>query len=91
MHSPSLRIPLRASVLWLAALRHRLGAWRSALQPARMRWAQARSLRRAERELAAMSLQALRDIGAPEALLSRRQLDDDRRQQLRRDGLHLPG
>ena len=91
MYSPSLRIPLRASVLWLAALRHRLGAWRSALQPARMRWAQARSLRRAERELAAMSLQALRDIGAPEALLSRRRLDDDRSQRLRRDGLHLPG
>lgn len=56
-----------------AALRRQAGtlwdAWRHGLQ----RWAHAAALRRADRELAEMSLHTLRDIGAPEPLLQRRQ------------------
>lgn len=87
MHSPSLAIPLRARALWLAAA---LVAWRAAVQQLRTQHAQARSLRRAERDLAAMSLCGLRDIGAPEALLQRRQRADERARLLR-DGMHLRG
>ena len=87
MTSPSLRIPLHAGALWLAALRRPLQAVRRVARELRARRRQARALRRAHDELAAMSLHGLRDIGAPEALLQRRQRDDARQ----RAWQHLSG
>lgn len=56
---------------------HPAAAVHATLLAAWQRWleqrARSRALRRAERELAEMSLHGLRDIGASEALLARRQ------------------
>jgi len=55
------------------------------------RWAAQRRLARAERALAEMSLHALRDIGAPEPLLQRRQLRDEQQRRELRAWTHLRG
>jgi uncharacterized protein YjiS (DUF1127 family) len=55
------------------------------------RWASQRRLARAERALAEMSLRALRDIGAPEPLLQRRQRQDELQRQELRAWSHLRG
>jgi uncharacterized protein YjiS (DUF1127 family) len=55
------------------------------------RWAAQRRLARAERALGEMSLHALRDIGAPEALLQRRQRQDELQRQELRGWSHLRG
>ena len=91
MHSPSLPMPLRAVLLWLAEARHQLNARRVTAQQRRTQRAQARALRGAERELAEMSLHGLRDIGAPETLLERRQRDNERLGQQQHAAMHLRG
>lgn len=63
--------PPVASLAALAVRRH-VGPLRDAWASLRRRWVQAQGLRRAERELAQMSLHGLRDIGAPEVLQDRR-------------------
>jgi len=55
------------------------------------RWAARRQLARAERALAEMSLNGLRDIGAPEPLLQRRQRQDELQRQELRAWSHLRG
>ena len=55
------------------------------------RWKARRDLARAERALARMSLHALRDIGAPEPLLQRRQRQDELQRQELRAWQHLRG
>jgi uncharacterized protein YjiS (DUF1127 family) len=55
------------------------------------RWAAQRRLACAERALAEMSLHALRDIGAPEPLLQRRQRQDEQQRQELRAWTHLRG
>ena len=55
------------------------------------RWKARRDLARAERALAGMSLRALRDIGAPEPLLQRRQRQDERQRLELRAWTHLRG
>lgn len=69
MHTPSLQEPLWSQAA--AAACRQIGALRAAWQGLRERRAQTLALRRAERELAEMSLHGLRDIGVPEALLAR--------------------
>ncbi len=53
-------------------------ALHAAWQRARARRMHARALRQAEREMSAMSLRGLRDIGAPETLLERRSRAESR-------------
>jgi len=55
------------------------------------RWAAQRRLACAERALAEMSLRALRDIGAPEPLLQRRQLQDEQQRRELRAWMHVRG
>ncbi len=55
------------------------------------RWAVQWRLASAERALAEMSLHALRDIGAPEPLLQRRQLRDEQQRRELRAWTHLRG
>ncbi len=74
MHNPSLPAPAWATA-WVSAT-SRVSAWRAAWRQLRKERAQALALHRGERELAAMSLHGLRDIGAPETLLERQRRDD---------------
>lgn len=87
MHS--LPAPVWAAA-WVSARSH-LAAWRAAWRSQRKKWSQARALLQGERELAAMSLHGLRDIGAPETLLERRQRGDEHLRQQQRTWMHLRG
>ena len=80
------RLPAQATTTprgW-AELCRRLRAWRSRL-------AEQRHLNRAERALAEMSLNGLRDVGAPEPLLQRRHLQDQARRLAQRARSQPPG